>query len=122
MPIDSKTRGSIGESVVVTWLEQHGYRIIERNFRQRYGEIDIIVQRNEHLVFVEVKSRKHSLDLIADLVPYKKQQKIIKVAQAFLAHGLWDNKIIRFDIAIVHGDEYDVQYLSNAFVPESNYF
>ncbi len=48
----------LGEDLATEYLQKKGYRIIERNFRQRYGEIDIIAIKDEVLVFIEVKTRK----------------------------------------------------------------
>jgi len=52
-----QTLGKIGEDAAVTFLLSHGYRIFERNFRARYGEIDILCERNNILIAVEVKTR-----------------------------------------------------------------
>jgi putative endonuclease len=49
--------GKYGESLAAEYLEKHGYRIIEQNFKARYGEIDIISQKDRILVFIEVKTR-----------------------------------------------------------------
>lgn len=49
--------GKYGEGIATQYLEQHGYQIIDRNFKARYGELDIIATKNTTLVFVEVKTR-----------------------------------------------------------------
>ncbi len=49
--------GKIGEDLAVEYLRKHGYRILERNFKKRYGELDIIALDGKTLVFVEVKTR-----------------------------------------------------------------
>ena len=49
--------GKIGEDLAVEYLRKHGYRILERNFKKRYGELDIITLSGKILVFVEVKTR-----------------------------------------------------------------
>ena len=54
----NRTFGDFGERVAASHLESHGYKILERNWSSRVGEIDIIASRGEDLVFVEVRSRK----------------------------------------------------------------
>lgn len=49
--------GNYGEEVAVKYLQKQGYKILERNFRKGYGEIDIVAKQNETVVFVEVKTR-----------------------------------------------------------------
>ena len=48
--------GQTGESAAARYLQLHGYKILEKNFRSRFGEIDIVAQKNETVVFVEVKT------------------------------------------------------------------
>ncbi|MBI1919332.1 YraN family protein [Candidatus Microgenomates bacterium] len=55
-----KETGKKGEDLAVDYLRRHGYKIIERNFQKGYGEIDIVAQEGDTLVFVEVKTRKSS--------------------------------------------------------------
>lgn len=55
-----KETGKKGEDLAVDYLQHHGYKIIERNFQKRYGEIDIVAQEGDTLVFVEVKTRRGS--------------------------------------------------------------
>lgn len=52
--------GHLGESIAAVFLEKNGYTILERNYRTPYGEIDLIVMRNDVIVFVEVKTRANS--------------------------------------------------------------
>ena len=53
--LHKKNLGNFGENLAAQYLQNHGYRIIERNFKARYGEIDIIASIHNILVFVEVK-------------------------------------------------------------------
>lgn len=65
--------GKIGEELAAKYLQKHGYKIIERNFKKRYGEIDIVAQEGETLVFVEVKTR-YSFDFVSpqnSVTPWK---------------------------------------------------
>ena len=63
MSDERKKIGSIGEKLAADYLERIGYSILQRNFRCRYGEIDIIACNSEYLVFCEVKKRKGSAPL-----------------------------------------------------------
>ena len=56
----NKVFGSVGESCAVKLLTDHGYKIIEKNFRSRFGEIDIVAMDGDTLVFVEVKARQNT--------------------------------------------------------------
>jgi putative endonuclease len=58
MPIDlRRDRGTLGERLAVEHLERRGYRIVDRNFRTRHGELDIVAADNRALIFCEVKTR-----------------------------------------------------------------
>ena len=54
-----KKTGQLGEDIAVSFLETQGYTILARNYRQRFGEIDIVAEDGDTLVFVEVKTRKN---------------------------------------------------------------
>jgi len=56
--INRKDTGNQGELIAQNYLKKHGYNIIEKNFRSRFGEIDIIAKQNDTLVFVEVRTKK----------------------------------------------------------------
>lgn len=60
MPLQRKEVGALGEKLAADYLKKRGYKIIERNFRCREGEIDIIAKQGEYLVFVEVRTKKSS--------------------------------------------------------------
>ncbi len=78
--------GKIGEVFAARYLVQKGYKIIGANYRTRFGEIDIIAENSEYIIFVEVKTR--SVDSIAnprESVDARKQAKIIKATEQYLA-------------------------------------
>lgn len=60
-PLKKKQTGKTGESFAATFLQQKGYRIIARNFRSRFGEIDLIATHSNRLIFIEVKARHSNL-------------------------------------------------------------
>lgn len=77
--------GKRGEAIAKAYLEKKGYLIREENFRTRYGEIDLIVQDGEEIVFVEVKTRcSLTRGLPCESVNQRKQMKIKGVANYYL--------------------------------------
>lgn len=118
----AKNIGDFGENAVCDALIKRGYRILDRNFRSRFGEIDIIAQDRDCIAFIEVKTRKSAKFANAcESVTFWKQQKIIKTARYYLGENV-DNEI-RFDVAEVYyrqnGDKNEVlkiNYFKNAFI------
>ncbi len=87
MKNSKKKIGKIGEEQAKIFLENNSYKVLERNFRTRYGEIDIIVEdkTTNEIVFVEVKTRKTiNYGLPEEAVNHKKQQKIKRTALEYL--------------------------------------
>ncbi len=115
MSLTSKSiDGQRGEQVVAAYLQKEGFAIYACNFKKRWcGEIDVIAGKKELLVFVEVKARTVHPATIAELIPLVKQHKIIATARHYLAQKQIENKIIRFDVALVYADT--VEYIANAF-------
>lgn len=98
----AQSLGSKGETLARRFLEKSGYRIIERNFRTRLGEIDLIAYDGMTLVFVEVKTRSdHSFGAPQEAVTRQKQQRIIRVAQYYLSSHKEDDRPVRFDVVAV---------------------
>jgi putative endonuclease len=94
------------ETLAAEYLSSQNYRIIARNFRCRSGEIDIVARDGEYLCFVEVKYRATGgSGRAADAVDYRKQQKIIRVAQYYLiSHGFSEWTPCRFDVIAIDGE------------------
>ena len=94
--------GETGEEYAVNFLKKKKYKILERNYRKRFGEIDIIAENKNNIVFVEVKTR-HTDSMIsaADDVNRQKQLKIIKTASLYLAENETE-KFCRFDVCEVY--------------------
>ena len=70
----NKSLGDQGEEIAVNELEKQGYTIVDRNFRKKYGEIDIIAKKGDTVTFVEVKTRVNtSMGLPREAVNLKKQ-------------------------------------------------
>lgn len=93
--------GNKGEDAVCRYIEKYGYRIVERNFVCKKGEIDIIAENDDTIAFIEVKSRKEdSMVSGAEAVNYTKKMRIIKTA-AYYTYKNPLTKQPRFDIAEV---------------------
>lgn len=100
----TKDIGKLAEDHAVKRLEKTGYKIIERNFASRFGEIDIIAKKNEYLVFIEVKYR--SSDAYGGgvaAVDKRKQGKIRKTAEIYLRKTS-PTPFARFDVVSIQGD------------------
>jgi len=114
----SKEMGNIGEAAVCKYLIKKGYKIIERNFSYRGGEIDIIAQDKSTIVFIEVKARKRDCMVSGvEAVNRSKKKKIIKTA-AYYSYKKPLKLQPRFDIAeVILEDEKAVaiRYYDEAF-------
>lgn len=84
MSEDKKAIGKYGEKLAKEYLKKMGYKIVETNFYCRYGEIDIIAQLEEEIIFVEVKTRKQEMyGNPAESVNQRKQNHIYKAAELY---------------------------------------
>lgn len=115
---NKKQVGNNGEQRAAKFLEQAGYEVLERNYRSRYGEVDIIVCRKETVVFVEVKTwPRGDFFSLAQAVDERKQKRIIKTAKCFLAeHRQYNEYYVRFDLIALDMPGYDeIYHIENAF-------
>ena len=101
----SKVLGSWGEALAADYLRRKHYKIVAANYSCRFGEIDIIAQNREYLVFVEVKLRKNDRFAGArEFVDYRKQDKIRMTASLYLSD--YPTKLQpRFDIIEIYASE-----------------
>lgn len=109
--------GLIAESLARDYLSSNGLIWRASNYRCRLGEIDLIMDDGEYLVFVEVRARR-SVAFGGGLasVTYTKQQKLIKTAWIYLIqHKLHATRACRFDVLSVDGDPPQVHWVKNAF-------
>lgn len=84
--MENRELGRWGEEQAAAYLRRHFYRIVDRNYSCRGGEIDIIAQRGRYLVFVEVKLRKNAdFAQAREFVTPSKQRRIMYAAQSYLA-------------------------------------
>ena len=103
------------EQAVKGYLADHGFEILEMNYRCRQGEVDIIAKEQEYYVFIEVKYRNTTkYGLPQEAVGTAKQRRICKAAQYYLySHNLNEFTPVRFDVAAVL--ENKITYYKNAF-------
>lgn len=116
--INKRQIGADKEAFVCEWLEAHGYIILERNFRCRNGEIDIVAREGGYLVFIEVKYRSRGASgLPEEAVDVRKQRVISRVALYYLRRfGYGETTPVRFDVAAVLGEkDLSVTLYQNAF-------
>ena len=110
--------GKEGERVAERYLQKKGYVLVERNYRCPAGELDLIVLDRRVVVFVEVKTRTGlGFGSPLEAVEFRKQRKMIQVAQFFLAEKRLQQRDARFDVIGVSwlGREPVVEHIENAF-------
>jgi putative endonuclease len=99
MTLQTKKLGTRGEQIAINYLQNLGYRILERNYRNRLGEIDIIARQGRDLVFIEVKTRSDNIyGSPFDSVTASKQRQLSKVALEYLSKNDWLDHPARFDV------------------------
>lgn len=114
----NKEIGELGEDIAVNYLKQIKYKILDRNFECRQGEIDIIALDKEELVFIEVKSRTSvKFGFPSEAVNKKKQKHIIQTIKYYLYTRNLMEKFIRIDVIEVYlmGNIYKVNHIKQAF-------
>ena len=112
----NKLKGNSGERIAEKYLKNIGYMIIEKNFSTDVGEIDIIAQDEDYLVFVEVKARAdESFGFPAEAVNLRKQKKISMVASEYIKKRMLFGSNVRFDVIEVFFNENSVNHIKNAF-------
>jgi putative endonuclease len=111
--------GQEGEAEAERYLRGKGYRIVARNLRSSLGELDLVAEDGEVLVFVEVKARRTAqFGGAIHAVHRQKQHKLIKLASQFLAQRHWMDRSCRFDVVLLEATEratLEVEHIQNAF-------
>lgn len=102
MIMSTKLSGNYGETLAVKYLQKLGYKILERNYRIRGGEIDIVAQNKDILVFIEVKARwSHEFGLPVESITPWKIKALLKTAQFYCLKMKWGDKPYRIDVVSV---------------------
>lgn len=94
--------GRIGERLAANYLEDRGYRLLLRNFRCAYGEIDLIAEEQDDLVFVEVKLRRGTaFGLPEEAIDARKQRRLLQVASYYLSLHECAERSWRIDVIAI---------------------
>ncbi len=113
-----KRVGNLGEEIATKFLQEKAYKIVQRNYRWARGEIDIIAEQDDVLVFVEVKTAKaKSFGPPENWVDQRKQEQIGKVAEKYLQDNEINGVDCRFDVIGIElqGTKHQIRHIENAF-------
>lgn len=114
--METQLIGNFGEDVACEFLKNKGYFVLQRNFRCKSGEIDIICVKDGCTVFVEVKTRKSDVfGRASEFVDFRKQEKIRRAALYFIKDDCAD---MRFDIVEIYhsgGVVTEINHIEDAF-------
>ena len=120
--MSNREAGEMGEALALRYLEKRGYEVLERNYRTRYGEIDLVVRRGGTLVFVEVKARRGTgFGEPLEAVTPRKQEQVRLMAEQYLAEKGPDFaegfEEMRFDAVgvLVRAGGREVRHVEDAF-------
>jgi putative endonuclease len=110
----AQARGRFGEDEAARWYARHGYRVVSRNWRCAHGEVDLVLMRQDEVVFSEVKARASAeFGGPQAAVDWRKQQRLRRLAATWLAEHRPGAVSVRFDVVAVVGAR--VEVLEGAF-------
>lgn len=116
--MNRKAIGDTAERYACQYLQRQGLTLLQRNFRCRGGEIDLVMQHGDSLVFVEVRYRRRTgFGRAAETVSPLKQGRVIRCAQSYInRHRCW-NTAARFDVVSIEGgtDQMRIDWITDAF-------
>jgi len=116
--LNRKAIGDEAESLACEYLSKRGLSLLTRNYRCRGGEIDLIMQHDDSLVFIEVRYRKNiGYGRAAETVTACKQRRLIHCARVYMQHHRAWNVPARFDVVSIEGQpgQLQISWISNAF-------
>jgi putative endonuclease len=119
--MDKKEKGKFFQLVAEEYLKRNKYKIIERNFYTKKGEIDIIAEKNNLIIFIEVRSKKGENIKGYETVDFKKQKNIIESAKFYLeSKNLTNKRDVRFDVISINFNEEEIilEHIEDAFREE----
>ncbi len=119
IPDPRRRLGQEGESAAEQYLRHRGYRIVARNLRSSVGELDLVAEDGQVLVFVEVKARRtDAFGGAIHAVHQRKQEKLIRRAAQYLARHHIKDRLCRFDVVLLQGTDTagsQIEHIQNAF-------
>lgn len=115
--MNKKNLGKLGEELAITYLKSKEYKIITRNFRTRFGEIDIVCEKGDSIVFIEVRTKSNlSTILPEESITKKKIEKYKKLALEYLEVSKRKYKEIKFEflgIEYKNNKNYQITHIEN---------
>ena len=109
-------KGRLGEEIALKYIISKGGTIVEKNYRTKMGEIDLIARMNGELVFVEVKTRSNiNYGYPCEAVNYKKKRKITNVAKYYILDNSLEDISVRFDVIEIYLTDKKINHIVNAF-------
>lgn len=109
-----KLLGRVGEKTATEYLKKKGYKILERNYKNPFGEVDIVAKDNEYTVFIEVKTRTtEDFGTGSEAVDFRRQQRYIRAAKFYLLQKGKTETPARFDVIEIKDGE--INHIINAF-------
>ncbi len=112
--LHKKLLGRAGEKIAVNYLKKNAYKVIETNFKNKIGEIDIIAEKDNVTVFVEVKTRSSDFfGAPSEAVDKNKRRKYFLVASDYLARNKKTDSECRFDVIEIEDGK--INHIENAF-------
>lgn len=116
--MNHRSIGNRGEDLACEFLSKQGYKILERNYRIRGGEIDIVAREGEWLIFVEVKTRySHEYGVPQESITPYKMRALLKTALFYVVKSKWGDKPYRLDLVAIDyansQDQPEVELIKN---------
>ena len=115
--------GELGERIAERWLRRQGWRVVQRRYRSGHRDIDLVVERDGTVAFVEVKARRGSqFGDPVEAVNWNKQRQLIRSASTWIDRHGKPSESYRFDVVgvLVEGERVRVRHIANAFsLPQS---
>jgi len=120
--LNKRALGNKGEERAEKYLIQNKYRILDRNFRSHFGEVDIIAKDRKDLVFIEVKLRRtDEFGLPIEAVTALKQKRIIQSALEYVKLKQLTGENIRFDVLVIGPEDSRIEIVKAAFSTDGFY-
>ena len=110
--------GELGERIAERWLRRQGWRVLQRRFRSGHRDIDLVVERDGTVAFVEVKARRGSqFGDPVQAVNWNKQKQLVRSAVTWIDRHGRPSESYRFDVVgvLIEGDRVRVRHIANAF-------
>ena len=110
--------GELGERIAERWLRRKGWRVVQRRFRAGHRDIDLVVERDDLVVFVEVKARRGAeFGDPVEAVNWNKQRQLVRSASVWIDRHGRPSESYRFDVVgvLIEGERVRVRHVTNAF-------